>query len=133
MPACTFVPEFAYEDIGVAIDFLRAAFGFEVRWRAGDHRAQLAFADGAVAVAEASSSRVLRGPQSIIVRVADVDAHCRWARGAGAAVLAEPQDFHYGERQYTAEDPGGHHWTFSQTIADLTPEQWGGTSGSALV
>ena len=40
----------------------------------------------------------------------------------------EPTDFPYGERQYTAEDPSGHRWTFSQTLADVAPEEWGGIS-----
>jgi uncharacterized glyoxalase superfamily protein PhnB len=39
----------------------------------------------------------------------------------------EPTDFEYGERQYTAEDPAGHQWTFSQTLDDVAPESWGGT------
>jgi hypothetical protein len=34
----------------------------------------------------------------------------------------------YGERQYTAEDLAGHRWTFTQAIADVAPEDWGGTS-----
>ncbi|MGO9885060.1 MAG: glyoxalase, partial [Solirubrobacteraceae bacterium] len=46
-------------------------------------------------------------------------------------LLDEPTDFPYGERQYNAIDLGGHHWTFSQSIADVAPEQWGGTSASA--
>lgn len=46
-------------------------------------------------------------------------------------VIQEPRDFPYGERQYTAEDLGGHHWAFSQSIADVAPEEWG-TSGPAL-
>ncbi len=32
----------------------------------------------------------------------------------------------YGERQYNAEDPWGHQWTFSQTLADVDPADWGG-------
>jgi hypothetical protein len=32
----------------------------------------------------------------------------------------------FGERQYTAADPGGHVWTVSQTIADVDPRDWGG-------
>ena len=39
----------------------------------------------------------------------------------------EPIDFEYGERQYTADDPAGHQWTFSETLADVDPETWGGT------
>jgi uncharacterized glyoxalase superfamily protein PhnB len=38
----------------------------------------------------------------------------------------EPTDFEYGERQYAAEDPEGHHWTFSETLDDVAPETWGG-------
>ena len=32
----------------------------------------------------------------------------------------------FGERQYTAEDLVGHQWTFSETLADMAPEEWGG-------
>jgi hypothetical protein len=33
----------------------------------------------------------------------------------------------FGERVYTVEDLAGHRWTFSQSIADVAPEQWGAT------
>jgi hypothetical protein len=39
----------------------------------------------------------------------------------------EPTDFEYGERQYLAQDPVGHRWTFSETLEDVAPEAWGGT------
>jgi uncharacterized glyoxalase superfamily protein PhnB len=42
----------------------------------------------------------------------------------------DPTDFPYGERQYHAEDPFGHRWTFSETIRDAAPEEWGGISKS---
>ncbi len=38
----------------------------------------------------------------------------------------DPTDTPFGERQYTAEDLAGHQWTFSQTLADMAPEEWGG-------
>jgi uncharacterized glyoxalase superfamily protein PhnB len=47
---------------------------------------------------------------------------------AGAHVLAGPEDHPYGERQYTAADPAGHRWTFTQSVADVAPEGWGGTT-----
>jgi hypothetical protein len=50
------------------------------------------------------------------------------AREGGARILDPPADYPYGERQYTAEDLSGHRWTFSQSIADVVPEEWGGTS-----
>jgi hypothetical protein len=40
----------------------------------------------------------------------------------------DADDFPYGERQYSVEDLAGHRWTFTQAIADLAPEDWGGTS-----
>jgi hypothetical protein len=49
-------------------------FGFVERWHAGDHRAQLSFGGGTVVVTEPRTSKVLPGRQSVMVRVADVDA-----------------------------------------------------------
>ncbi len=62
-----------------------------------------------------------------MVRVADVDAHHAAAIAAGATVLGPPATYPYGERQYTAVDPAGHRWTFSQSVADIDPASWGGT------
>jgi uncharacterized glyoxalase superfamily protein PhnB len=64
----------------------------------------------------------------VMVRIDDARAHCEHARGRGAAIHMEPTDFEFGERQYVAEDPAGHHWTFSQTLDDVEPEEWGGVS-----
>ena len=58
---------------------------------------------------------------SVLVRVEDASAHCEHARAHGAKILEEPTDHMYGERQYNAEDPWGHQWTFSQTLADVDP------------
>ena len=66
--------------------------------------------------------------QAITVRVIDAEAHCSRAREHGARIIQEPMTFPYGERQYTAEDIGGHSWTFSQSVVDMLPEDWGGTS-----
>ncbi len=121
-----------YPDVREAVSWLGEAFGFVERVRIGeDHRSQLSFGDGAVIIGDIRKER--RPPRagevthSVMVRVDDVDAHCERARAHGARVLMEPTDFEYGERQYAAEDPAGHHWTFSETIADVAPEAWGGT------
>jgi uncharacterized glyoxalase superfamily protein PhnB len=132
MPPSTVIPVLVYEDVEEAIGWLCDKFGFEVRWQVGDHRAQLWLNGGTVVVTEPRTSNALGGPQSLLVRVTDVRAHCARARERGAKIVSEPRDFQYGERQYTAEDLGGHHWCFSQSIADLLPEDWGGTSGPAL-
>ncbi|MDQ6806746.1 MAG: VOC family protein [Actinomycetota bacterium] len=132
MPSATVIPQLVYDDVGEAIEWLCDKFGFAERWRAGDHRAQLSFGNGAVVVTEPRTSKVLAGRQSVMVRVDDACAHHDRARGRGATILQPPKDFPYGERQYTAEDLGGHHWDFSESIADVAPEDWGGESGPAL-
>ena len=127
MPAATVIPVLAYEDVPAAAAWLCDAFGFTERLRIGDHRVQLTFGTGAVVVSSrgGDAAPAVRD-HSVMVRVADADAHCARATAAGARVVQAPTDFPYGERQYTAIDPGGHAWTFSQTVADVDPRAWGG-------
>lgn len=47
------VPELVYVDVEQAIDWLCAAFGFTELWRAGGHRARIAFGNGVLIVADA--------------------------------------------------------------------------------
>ena len=110
MPRGAVIPVLAYDGVAEAVDWLCAAFGFVERWRVGDHRAQLAVGDGAVAVTERGAGSEAA---SVLVRVFDLDAHAARAESHGARNVAPPQAFRYGERQYTAQDPGGHTWTFS--------------------
>ena len=126
MPAGAVIPVLGYENVAEAADWLCETFGFTERWRAGSHRAQLAVGDSAVAITEGGSCR-----SNVMVRVDDVDAHHERARER-AQILGPPADYPYGERQYTAVDLGGHSWTFSQSIADVAPEDWGGMSGPAI-
>jgi uncharacterized glyoxalase superfamily protein PhnB len=135
MPACPVIPVLAYDDVGEAIGWLCETFGFVERWRVGNHRAQLAIGDAGVAVTGGrSTSPAATRPgelgYSVMVRVEEVDAHHEQARRRGARILALPADFPYGERQYTAEDLGGYRWTFSESIADVAPEDWGGRSAA---
>jgi len=136
IPQATVIPVLIYPDVRGAVAWLGEAFGFVERVRIGeDHRSQLSFGDGAVIVGDVRHDRVPpragEVTQSVMVRVDDARAHCENARAKGARILAEPTDFEFGERQYTAEDLAGHRWTFSQTLADVAPEQWGGTSVSS--
>jgi uncharacterized glyoxalase superfamily protein PhnB len=126
IPRAAVIPELPYENIGQAIDWLCSAFGFTLRIRIADHRAQLNVGDGAVVLIEAGGE-IGRG--AVMVRVEDALAHCERARRGGAQIVREPADYPYGERQYTAVDPAGHHWTFTQSIADVHPAEWGGTPG----
>ena len=133
MPSCTIIPVLAYTDVSKTITWLCEVFGFRLRWQAGNHRAQLAYGDGVIAITGANteeSSTVQR--YSLLVRVEDVMAHYQHAKSHGATIVATPEDFPYGERQYTAVDIDGYVWTFSQSITDLAPEDWGGKSGDVL-
>ena len=47
--------------------------------------------------------------------------------GAGATVVAEPEDQPYGDRRYDAEDLEGVRWTFAQHIRDVPADEWGAT------
>jgi uncharacterized glyoxalase superfamily protein PhnB len=124
MPPAAVVPVLGYTDVSEAARWLCDAFGFRVRLRIADHRVQLVFEDGAVVVTDGGGDR--DGADSVMVRVEDVDAHHERAAAAGARIVSPPTDYLYGERQYTAEDLGGHRWTFSQSIADVDPAEWGG-------
>lgn len=131
IPDAAVVPVLIYPDVRAAVTWLEAAFGFRERLKIGEgHRSQMRAGDGAVIIGDVRGDR--RPPRAgesthaVMVRVDDARAHCERARAAGAEILTEPTDFEYGERQYTAADPAGHHWTFSQTLRDVAPEEWGG-------
>lgn len=127
IPTATVIPELIYPDVIKAIDWLCDAFGFSLRIGMGAHRAQLNVGSGAVVLMEPRGGQESRG--NVLVRVADVDSHCEHARQRGARIVRPPADYPYGERQYSAEDLTGHCWTFSQSIADVAPEEWEGKSG----
>jgi uncharacterized glyoxalase superfamily protein PhnB len=125
------VPVLIYPDVREAVAWLSAAFGFTERLKIGEgHRSQMNAGAGAVIVGDVRYERRPPRPgevtHSVMVRVEDVASHCKRAREHGARIVTEPRDFEYGERQYTAEDPAGHQWTFSETLADVHPEEWGG-------
>jgi uncharacterized glyoxalase superfamily protein PhnB len=123
MPDTTLIPVLDYADATEAADWLCTAFGFRRRLVIGDHRVQLTFGSGAAIVTDGGGTP---GGHSVLVRVDDADAHHAQAVAARARIVSPPADYPYGERQYTAEDPGGHRWTFSQSIADVDPGDWGG-------
>lgn len=130
IPRATVIPVLAYPDVNQAAAWLCDAFGFSVRLRIGDHRVQLNVGDGAVTVREmrqAEDNAALGVGCSITVRIQDIDAHCTRARNHGARITQDPVTHMYGERQYNAIDFAGYSWTFSESVADVHPQDWGGT------
>ena len=137
IPAATVIPVLVYPDVREAVAWLERALGFRERVRIGEnHRAQLQFGDdGGVIVADVHGEQ--QPPQAgtvthlVKLRVADVDAAFVRARACGARVLQEPTDQPYGERECTLADPAGHRWQLTQTMRDVAPEEWGGTTVGA--
>ena len=131
--SATVVPILVYEDVGQALDWLCRAFGFTERLRVERDgvigHAQLSVGEGAIMLGRQGGP--FRAPHGdgvsayVHVTVDDVNAHYERAVQNDAGVMQSPHDMPFGVRQYTAIDPGGHRWTFSQNIADVAPEDWG--------
>jgi len=132
-PAAKIVPILIYEDVSTAIEWLCRAFGFVERLRMDREgvtsHAQLSVAGEAIMLGrQGGPYRAPQGPEVnayVLVAVDDVDAHYQHAKECGADIVQPPADLPFGERAYTARDPAGHWWTFSQHIADVEPETWG--------
>ena len=132
----TLSPSLFYDDPAAAIDFLQAAFGFELTMRVTDDEgrighAELACGDAIVMLGMtgwapwAKSPRQLGGAntQVIHVHVDDVDAHHARAKAAGAEINMPPTDQFYGDRSYRAADPEGHMWNFAQTMREMSDDE----------
>ncbi len=143
-PQTPLIPHLIYDDVDAAIAWLCRVFRFVERLRAPDAsgragHAQLTIAEGAAVILGVSrrgqspewDDAAEFGPprgrvgQSLMIRVDDVDAHYERVRAADARVLDPPMTYPYGERQYTVEDPEGHRWSFTQSVADVAPAAWG--------
>jgi len=126
VPPCPVIPVLRYPDPGIAAAWLETAFGFIVRMRIANHRIQMRAGEGCITITEGNV--IPNHSCDIQVRIENVVEHCERARSAGARILTEPVEHNYGERQYNAEDFYGHRWDFTETIADIEPESWGGIS-----
>jgi uncharacterized glyoxalase superfamily protein PhnB len=133
-PPASITPVLVYPDVQAAAAWLEAAFGFEERVRIGDaHRVQMrAGVDGAIVVADDGGDRAAPDGDGythlIKVRVPDVDSAFARAREQGARVVEDLTTWEYGERSGVVEDLGGHRWELTQTVRDVEPEEWGGTT-----
>jgi uncharacterized glyoxalase superfamily protein PhnB len=126
VPDATVIPVLSYPDVTEASDWLSNAFGFTVRLRIADHRVQMLYGDGAVILTDQGAGEGASG-HSVHIRVEDADRHCQHAAAAGAKVGEPPTEYPFGEKQYGAQDPWGHRWTFSESTADVDPASWGAT------
>ena len=126
-------PYLYYRDAGAAIDFLTSAFGFEERFVMRDPEGNVGHAEGVLedaVVMLGTPGPDYRNPkqlggvtQGLYVYVDDVDKHFEVAQAAGATIVSPPSDQFYGDRNYTAADPEGHHWFFGQHVRDVSEEE----------
>ena len=130
-----------YQDAAKAIDWLCAAFGFELRLKVEGEpgeilHSELTYGDGVIMVSQerkVSPDRPwrlkMRSPrsvgggntQSIMFYVDDAKAHCANARSRGAIIIDEPSTHDYGEDywadlSYGAEDIEGHQWWITERL-----------------
>jgi uncharacterized glyoxalase superfamily protein PhnB len=135
-PRPAFISAIIYKDNRAALNWLQKAFGFEVSevlTDANDNivHAEMKHRDGVVMIGhewadwtKSPASLSGKNTQRIIVRIdSGIDEHCARARRAGATIAKEPADEFYGERSYIAVDLDGHHWTFSQTIKQVSADE----------
>jgi len=119
-------PYLYYEDLRSALTFLSKAFGFRRYGRPMSrpdgklNHAAMKLGDDVIMMGwpgpkYKNPKRLGEATQCLYVNVNDVDKHFARAKKAGAKILEEPKDTHYGDRRYGAEDPEGHQWYFAQS------------------
>ena len=138
------VPVLYYDDVEAAIDWLCGAFGFTERYRYGPEDDTV----GAFLVVGESSVAAQRQARRAVTRLGRTTPRDDHPGGtsqravsrfvsltltptitaplpSGAKTFGAANDHRFGERQYTAEDLAGHRWSFTQSVADIAPEEWG--------
>lgn len=131
-PWARVVPVLGVTDVREAAAWYVAVFGLVEHVRVGEaHRVQLGV-DGEraeVIVRELrDDERVAGTAHQVMFRVEDVDEVLTAARAAGADADEAGRDMPYGERQAGLVDPFGHEWVLTQTVRDVNPSEWGGTT-----
>lgn len=134
-PHARVTPVLTVADVRVAVAWYCAVFGFVEHVRIGEgHRSQLGLPNGPPA--ELVLSEVREGRRTpergrshqIMFKVDDVGRVVDLALARGATLVDPPHDWQYGERQATLDDPFGHQGVVSQTLVDVAPEEWGGST-----
>ena len=134
-PHALVTPVLTVADVRAAVAWYSEVLGFVEHVRIGDgHRSQLGLPEAPAAelvVAEVRPGR--RTPErershQIMLKVDDVATVVEIAVARGARLVEPPRDWEYGERQATVDDPFGHQWVLNQTLTDVAPEEWGGST-----
>ena len=145
LPRPAFISSVVYRDNRAALEWLQRVFGFDIAFVLTDSKdnivhAEMSHADGLVMIGNewyewTKSPASIGGfnTQRIHVRLeSGIDEHYERARAAGAKIIGAPSDQFYGDRTYAAQDPEGHHWTFAQTVRNVTNEDMEKATGFTL-
>lgn len=137
-------PYVSYRDPQAAYAWLEAAFGLEPRLYVTDDtgelvHAEMTFRGQTLGVSRAWSDRHAtpgeiqgRNTQTVHLQLTgDIDAHHARAVAAGAEIVRPLETQAYGDRTYLALDPEGHVWSFGQTVAPMSPDEWDAQLGTS--
>lgn len=139
VPTNTLIPHLVYHDVSMVCGWLTRVFGFAEHFRYGDPVSgiQMRLGDAYIMISgprDGTESPAIVGfnTQLLTIIVDDVDAHYARSKQEDAIIWEDLHETVYGERQYGVKDLDSHRWIFSQHVRDLRPEDWGGTTASAL-
>lgn len=114
------IPYVLYRDVPAALNWLARVFGFVEEMRTetprGGVHAQMLFGGRRLMLGGGGDFGPPEGAkptQGVFVYIDDVAAHHAHALAAGAKIDGPPSDHGYGAT-YTARDPEGHPWYFTQ-------------------
>lgn len=137
-------PYVSYRDPKAAFVWLEKAFGLEPRIYVTDDdghlvHAEMTFRGQTIGVSRSWSDRHAapadvqgRNTQTVHLQLAeDIDAHHARAVAVGAEIFRPLETQPYGDRTYLALDLEGHVWSFGQTVAAMSPEQWDAELGTS--
>lgn len=134
----TVIPTISYRNALAAMEWLCRVFGFEKQLVVAEDdgtiaHAQLTFGNGMIMVSSTPEvknefMRLVKEPgeiggmvtQTIVLVVSDADILYERAKTAGAEIILEIRDQHYGGRGFSCRDLEGHIWNFG-TYDPWTP------------
>lgn len=139
-PPSPVIPILSYHDAPAAIDFLERAFNARrlvviTREDGTIGHSEIQLGPDLICVTTARPDRGWKSPQDLdginqllYITIDDVDAHCQQAQDAGAIIVMPPTTMDYG-REYRAQDPEGHEWSFGTYAPQPQPRNDPNTTG----
>lgn len=128
------IPYLTADNAAALIDFYKAAFGAEERYRLTDSargtigHAELLIAGQCFMVSDEfpgmnQSPKSLGGATTqFVLMVPNADAAYDQALAAGATSVRPPDDQFYGYRMALIQDPAGHQWMLQHEIERIAPD-----------